>query len=183
MNLLIVCILFIFVLHCTLNEGYINKPPPNKPDATQFLACMDDNTSHLGNNNYKIRMHRLGDKLEGPYTYFLDENKIRTHDELFHSPICEGRYSFTNNNLTDPGILDYDNLTDQDKVIERERLLEMNAIVDPHELFVSNEFIGNKLTYKPELNRLFLKNHRSHDEEQLTSRLNNQHVPDHYFNA
>ena len=74
MNLLIMCILFILVLHCTLNEGYINKPPPNKPDATQFLACMDDNTAHLGNNNYKIRMHRLGDKLEGPYTYFLDEN-------------------------------------------------------------------------------------------------------------
>ena len=182
MILLIVCILFILVLHCTFDEGYINKPPEDYPDPIQFYACTDSNTSHMGNNNYMLKKHGINLGLKGPYSYFLDIYDLR-FDGSYHSPICENHYTSTKNNLTDPGILDYDNLHYQEKILEREKKIEKNSLVNPNELFVSNESIGNKLTYKPEVNKLFLKNHRSHDDEQLTSRLNNKHVPDDYFNA
>ena len=77
-----------------LIEGYQNnKPPPDRPDELQFLACSDNNKVNfgnreiefVGNNNYKLKQRHIGQPLVGTYTSFIDTYGIRNYDEFFTS--------------------------------------------------------------------------------------------------
>ena len=176
-DLLIILFLSITFLLCNscLKEGYIsNQPPPNKPDDLQFYACHDySSTNNLGNTNYKLKKHDIGEPLQGPYTYFLDEYGIRNYDEIFHSPICERHYNFNDvSSVNVPSeILDHEDLLRQDEILSLEEEYDKNSVKDPYYLYGNPEYIANKLIYSDEINELFLKNHTSHDEENLLHRL------------
>ena len=104
-----VCLLFLIVCTYGHREGYINnKSPKDEPDDLQFYACHDySSNKNLGNNNYKLKKHGISEPLQGTYSYFLDIYGIRNYDEIFHAPICESKYNFSDiSNLSAPEILD-----------------------------------------------------------------------------
>ncbi len=101
-NYILILIIIILLCQCD-KEGYMNNDiPKDKPDDRQFYACHDYSelsnrgvkSSTMGNNNYKVKHHGVAEPLEGVYTSFLDIYGIRKYDELFHAPICEGKYHF-----------------------------------------------------------------------------------------
>ena len=59
-------------------------PPPDRPDEIQFMACHDySSNTNLGNNNFKLNSHKIGNPLLGNYSSFLDAYGIRNYDEFF----------------------------------------------------------------------------------------------------
>ena len=172
----ILLIFIILFMICICNkEGYMNNaPPPDRPDDIQFYACHDySNINHLGNNNYKVKYNQLGEPLQGAYSHFLNEYKLRNYDEYFHSPICEEHYLFTHiSNVNTPTeIIDHTNIIDQDKLLKVEEDFDANSIKDPYYIYRNPNYVSNKLLYSKEINDLFIKNHRSHDKENLLHRL------------
>jgi hypothetical protein len=184
--ILILSLLF-YVLYTSCREGYINKPLKDEPDDIQFYACHDNsNMNHKGkqyktkgNNNYKLKKHGVGEPLEGTYSYFLDTYKIRSNDEIFHSPICEDKYTFTGiNNLDVPEIIDHRDALIEDEMLETEDEFENNSIKDPYYSYVSPLYIGNKLIYSDDTNKLFLETHHSYQGENGSShRMGEQYTP------
>jgi len=171
--ILIVSILCLLVSSCK-REGYVsNQPSRDRPDDLQYYSCHDySGTKNLGNNNYKLKKHGIGEPLQGPYSYLLDIYGIRNYDEIFHAPICEKHYNFKNiNNLTTPEIIDHEDLLEEDKLLKIEKTYDENAVKDPYYLYGNPDYIGNKLTYSKGIDKLFLRNHRSHDAESLLHRL------------
>jgi len=151
-----------------------NTPPSDRPDDIQFYSCNDySNNKHLGNNNYKIKYNKLGKPLQGAYSHFLNEYKLRNYDEFFYSPICENNYLFTDISSVNPPteIIDHTNILDQDKLLNIEKEYDSNSIKDPHYIYRNPNYVSNKLLYSKEINDLFIKNHRSHDKENLLHRL------------
>ena len=63
---------------------------------------------------------------------------------------------------------------DQEDLLDEERLLDLYNIKDPHYVYVNPGYIGNTLIYSEDINELFLKNHRSHDAENLSHRLDRE---------
>lgn len=174
---LLLLVLYIMTMNC--NEGYINKPPKNRPDDTQFYACHDYNSDlNLGNNNYHIVNHLIAEPTSGVYSEFLNTYNIRNYDELFHSPICEKKISFENiSELEIPYILDDEDNSDKqirDEMLKKEDDFNKRYIKDPFHKYTHHKHIGNKITYSDELNKLFLRNHRSHDNENLQHRMDLQ---------
>mgnify|MGYP006153679683 CR=1 FL=1 len=175
-SLLGILLLVVFLIHTPCSqEGYTNNNhPTDKPDDTQYYACHDYSvTSNLGNNNYKKIKHGIGKPLEGAYSYFLDTYGIRNYDELFHAPICDKHYNFKHiSSLSPPSeIIDHTNILKQGELVNIENEYDTNAIKDPYYLYGNPNHIGNQLTYTDEINDLFLKNHSSHDAENLAHRL------------
>lgn len=174
MKLLILVIILVSLL-IYKQEGYQNNTPPGSiPDDIQFKSCHDfSNTNNLGNNNYRIRRHGIGEPLEGVYSHFLNTYNLRNYDEYFHSPICEGNYRFSNTSeLTNRLIPDgTDTPEERRELYELEQELDARGLHNPDYLYVNPEFIENKLTYTEGINQMFLKNHRSHDEDNLHHRL------------
>ena len=170
--------LLIMILYSN-NEGFINKPPPDKPDNLQFYTCHDySNNNNLGNNNYKIMKHDIVDPQEGSYSYFLDRYKLRNYDEIFHSPICESKYNFKNiNNLKMLDIIDYEDSIHEDKLLKIEEEYEKNSIKDPNFKYINPNNIKNKLLYNDKTIKLFLDNHHSQIDETLTHRLDQKFIP------
>jgi len=144
-------------------EGYVNQPPPNKPDDLQFYACHDySSNKNLGNNNYKLKKHGISEPLQGTYSYFLNTYDIRNYDEIFHAPICEQHNNFRGiNNLNTPEILDHEDLLKEDELLKKEEIYDRNAVKDPYYLFGHPSYVGNKLIYSKGINDLFLSNHSS----------------------
>jgi len=175
-TLLVISITFLLCNSC-LKEGYIsNQPPPNKPDDLQFYACHDySSNNNLGNNNYKLNKHGVGEPLQGPYTYFIDEYGLRNYDEIFHAPICERPFSFKDiSSVNTPEIIDHSDLLKQDKLVSLEEEYDKNSVKEPYYLYGNPEYIANKLTYSDEINDLFLRNHTSNNEENLLHRLDSR---------
>lgn len=182
-----VFLLAIILYLITSIEGYQNnKPPPDRPDELQFLACSDNNIvdfgnreiEFVGNNNYKLKQHHIGQPLVGTYTSFIDTYGIRNYDEFFHAPICEENYNFESigANLGFREIADTttnSNLMDQTDVLKEEVELDKFTVRDPNYLYVNPEYIGNKLLYSNEIQKKMIKNHKSHDTENLQHRLDN----------
>ena len=172
-TIVVICILCLLITPCT-QEGYQgNERPQDTPDDLQFYACHDyTNTSNLGNNNYKLKKHGISAPLHGPYSNFLDVYGIRNYNEIFHAPICEAKYSFSDlNNLSPPEILDHTDVLVKDTLLKKEELYDKNSIKDPYYLYGNPNYIGNTITYKKKINELFLTNHRSKDTEDMLHRL------------
>lgn len=170
----LVKLILVLVLICWVTkEGYQNnRPPQDRPDETQFIACHDYSSSeNLGNTNYKLHTHRLGKPLKGTYSSFLDIYGIRNYDEFFHSPICEEEYNFESiDNLEFreiPDSLD----EDIDQVYGEEISIDDDRTKDPNYVYVNPQYIGNTLLYPDEINQAFLRSHRSHDDENLLYRI------------
>tara|TARA_B110001469_G_scaffold82085_1_gene77655 strand:- start:116 stop:652 length:537 start_codon:yes stop_codon:yes gene_type:complete len=161
--MILVVSLFLYVLYSACKEGYINKPLQNEPDDIQFLACHDySSNQNLGNNNYKLKRHGVSEPILGTYSFLLDTYKIRSHDEIFHSPICEEEYQFKDiGNLKVPKILDHEDILKEKEMLDIEDDYEMNSIKEPYYLYVSPKYIGNKLTYSDATNEMFLDTHHS----------------------
>lgn len=169
-------ILFIYYINqCELLEGYIqNSPPSDRPDDIQFYACHDySSPNNLGNNNYKINYHGIGEPLQGAYSHFLNEYKLRNYDDFFHSPICEHNYVFdTTAGVSPPNeIIDHTNILNQEELLRIQDTYDSKSIKDPHYVYRHPNYIENKLLYSDEINELFIKNHRSHDSENLLHRM------------
>jgi hypothetical protein len=156
--------------YSSCKEGYINKPLQYEPDDIQFLACHDQSDINFkgksyttkGNNNYKLKRHGVGEPLHGTYSYFLDTYKIRSPDEIFHAPICEGKYKFKEiGNLNVPEILDHEDILKEEDMLDIEDEYEINSIKDPYYSYVSPQYIGNKLIYSDATNKMFLETHHS----------------------
>ena len=182
-NILFLCFLFLFV-YSSCKEGYINKPIKDEPDDIQFYACHDKTkldyrgiqSDTMANNNYKLKKHGIGLPLKGVYSSFLDIYKIRDYDEIYHSPICEDKYSFKGiTNLNPPEIIDHENILDEEQLLKEEDEYENNSIKDPHYKYVHPDYIGNKITYSDDVNELFITVHKSHDEENLLHRLDSKY--------
>ncbi len=158
-------------------EGYQNnKPPPDKPDEILFKACHDyGSNNNLGNNNYKLHSHKIGEPLEGNYSDFLNIYNIRNYDEFFHAPICEDHFKFNNISSLDNRLIALDNATlnnlglniTKEEIYENENNLDKINIKDPNYVYVNPKYIGNKLLYSNKINELFLKNHDSHNKDLL----------------
>ena len=179
-QMILICSLFLYVLYSSCNEGYINKPLKDEPDDMQFLACHDySSNQNLGNNNYKLKRHSVGEPLQGTYSYFLDTYKIRDYNEIFHAPICEKEYKFKDiGNLTVPEILDHGDATKEEDMLTIEDEYEKNSIKDPYYSFVSPKYIGNKLTYTDATNEMFLDTHHSQQGENGTAhRAGEEYIP------
>jgi len=177
MNILIL-ILILLLLNIDLTEGFqINRPPQDTPDDLQFIACHDySNNNNLGNNNYKVKSHGISVPLQGPYSHFLNRYKLRNYDEVFHSPICEEEYSFTNNTYKDflqknddsdylPIIDSQD--TNINELLKQEQNIIDSGLKDPYYVHRDPAYLGNKLIYSDTINELFIENHHSHDEENI----------------
>jgi len=183
-NLITVSLLIYFLYTFCQKEGYINKPLKDEPDDLQFYACHDSGTidfkglplSMRGNNNYKLKRHGVGEPLQGAYSYFLDTYKLRNYDEIFHAPVCEGKYNFKDvTNLNMPEILDHDDVVKEEKMLLAEEDYEKNSIKDPYYSYVSPKYIGNKITYNDNTIKMFLDSHRStSDDGQLMDRLDSR---------
>lgn len=177
---LAIAVILCMTLCLNFNEGYVNnKPPKNYPDDIQYLACHDHSNKYVGLNNYKLNKHGISEPLQGAYSYFLDEYKLRNYDELFHSPICEKQYNFKdisnikkNKGNKSHFIIDHSD-TNTAELLKKEEDYDKNAVKDPYYSYVNPNYIGNTLTYSDEINELFLKSHRSHDDETLMHRLDN----------
>ena len=180
--IVILCLLVICLISCWATEGYQvtegymdNRPPSDRPDDIQFYACHDySNSDNLGNTNYKLHTHDIQPPLQGTYSHFLNTYKLRNYDELFHSPICQGEYNFET--VSGLGFREIVDSLDEDRedLLTNERLLDLYNIKDPHYVYVNPEYIGNTLIYPENINELFLKNHRSHDAENLSHRLDRE---------
>jgi hypothetical protein len=176
----------IILLLCSpCSEGYNNnKRSPDNPDDVQFYACHDytdlENrgikTSSLGTTNYKVQKHGIDEPLQGVYSDLLDIYEIRNYEELFHGPICEKRYSFKDITSveTPTHILDHSDRLHETELLEVEEEYDKNAIKDPYYLYSNPSYIGSKITYSDKANELFIREHRSHDAENLTHRLDHR---------
>jgi len=157
-------------------EGYQNNmPPSDRPDEIRFKVCHDyGSNDNIGNNNYKLQQHHIGKPLQGAYSSFLDAYDIRNYDEFFHAPLCESEYSFKNIQTLDnrliPDSTDI-NIDGIDAIYKNEVDLDKVHLRDPNYVNVNPEYIGNKLLYPMNINKIFLKNHKSHDTENLQHRL------------
>ena len=163
-------------------EGYQNnKPPKGRPNEIQFIPCHDNsskdnlgNDNYLGNNNYKLHNHKIGTPLQGVYSTFLDTYGIRNYDEFFHSPICEEEgHDFSSiDTLEHRKIPDSQDTAEERKQIhEKEKLLDKFYIRDPHYVYHNPKHIENKILYPEEINKIFIKNHHSHDTEIMQHRM------------
>ncbi len=169
--ILFLCMTTLYIYN---REGYQNnQPPPDIPDDLQFRACHDySNPNNLGNTNYLLRRHGVGEPQQGPYSKFLDTYHIRTYDDYFHSPICQENYQFTTTNLNGRLIPDsLDTETERNELYELERQLDERGLHNPDYLYSNPEYIQNKVLYNDHINQTFLRNHRSHDEDNLHHRL------------
>ena len=92
-NLILIIIIISLLCKCN-KEGYMNNDiPSDKPDDKQFYACNDHSqlssngikSYTMGNNNYKVKRHSVGEPLEGDYSSFLDIYRIRKYDEWNNS--------------------------------------------------------------------------------------------------
>lgn len=173
--ILVTSLIFILLLNC--KEGYINNNhPTDKPANKQFYACHDySQEGNISNNNYKVNHHGIGEPLKGAYSSLLDIYRIRKYHELFHSPICKKKYSFQNITSVSPpiDIIDHTDILNQSKLLSIEEEYDKNAIKDPYYSYSNPYHIGNKLTYSDEANKLFIREHKSHDAENLIHRLDN----------
>ena len=136
--LLLIILCFLLVRLSCIKEGYFNNQPPTaRPDDIQFYACHDySNNDNLGNNNYKIKKHGIGEPLQGVYSHFLNKYELRNYDEIFHAPICETQYNFTDiNELNNREILDEDDILRKDEIKEDEAEYDKNGIKDPLYLY------------------------------------------------
>ena len=154
-------------------EGYQNNmPPADRPDEIQFKVCHDySSNDNLGNNNYKLHNHHIGNPLHGTYSSFLDTYGIRNYDEFFHAPLCESEYSFKDIRSLDNRLIPEFHDTDIHDIYEDEDKLDKIHTRNPNFVYVNPEYIGNKLLYPKHINTKFLKNHKSHDTENLQHRL------------
>ena len=173
-------ILLFLLLPIMVKEGYQNNmPPPNYPDGTQFVACHDytkvnyrDSELDLkGNNNYKLFDNSIGEPQEGVYSNFLNIYKLRNYDHFFHAPICENHYTFDTS--IDTQYREIPDSTDEDinAIYSEEIELDNTSIKDPNFIYGNPQFIQNKITYSEDNIRLFLENHRSHDDENMMYRI------------
>ena len=138
-------------------EGYQNnKPPSDRPDSMQFMACHDNSTSdHLANNNSK----------------FIDEYDIRNYDEFFHSPICENDDIYNFEGVQSLDFREIYEIGDDGDIYKEEIDLDKQSIRSPNYVYVNPEYIGNKLLYDSDTNARFLKSHKTHDTETLQHRM------------
>ena len=100
-------ILLFLLIFCSSIENYeniyeSNQVLPDQPDDKQFYACRQEKFTddedypfqQYPNSNYRVLTNQVSKPLKGPYSAFLDVNKIRTYDHFYHAPICENTYSF-----------------------------------------------------------------------------------------
>ena len=165
----ILVVIVLLIICISYKEGYQNNNHnKDRPDDKQFYACHDYSHDYPGLSNYKVKSHGISEPLEGAYSQFLDSYKLRNYDELYHSPICQGFYVFDDiDNLTDRPIIDSDDLLEQEKLLNQEKLLDEKGLYNPNYLYGNPNHIGNKITYSNKLNELFLKNHHTHDLENI----------------
>ena len=142
------------------------------------MACHDNSSNgNLGNNNYKLHNHKIGTPLQGVYSTFLDTYGIRNYDEFFHSPICEEEHDFSSITALEhreiPDSLDtsLDTLEERNQIYQKEKQLDEFYIRDPHYVYHNPKHIGNKILYPDEINKVFIKNHHSHDTEIMQHRM------------
>ena len=154
-------------------EGYQNnKPPSDRPDSMQFMACHDNSTSdHLANNNYKSVNHKLGKPLVGVYSKFIDKYDIRNYDEFFHAPICENEDIYNFEGVQSLDFREIYEIGDDGDIYKEEIDLDKQSIRSPNYVYVNPEYIGNKLLYDSDTNARFLKSHKTHDTKTLQHRM------------
>jgi hypothetical protein len=190
-----ILLLFSLILLLTTNEGYknnteiyqANMPPPDRPHEIQFKACHDYSTGDhrgfpvelKGSNNYKLERHHIRNPGTGVYSSFLNTYDIRNFDEFFHAPICEKEYTFQDINSLSNRVIPLDDATQSrlgmnetlNDIIERENQLDSRGVRNPDYKYVRAGYIGNKLTYPDDLTKLLVKNHESHNDQNLQHRL------------
>ena len=166
------------------NNGYMkNKSTEKYPDDTVFFACNEkiaieecDNlnktnctnnrkciykdgscqSKRFPNNHYKIDTNSIKDPLEGTFSAFLDNTKIRTYDHLYHSPICEDTYEFISDykNQYRPIIQEEDEISG---LLQNEKDLDKVAMKDPSFTYESADYEGNRILHDSKLQQLFLE--------------------------
>ena len=165
----------LYIIKYENGEGYQNNDiPKDRPHEIQFIPCHDySSNDNLGDNNYKLHNHQIGTPLQGVYSKFLDVYGIRNYDEFFHSPICEKEHDFSSiNTLEHREIPDsLDTLEERNQIYDKEKQLDENYVRDPHYVYHNPKHIENKILYPEDINKIFIKNHHSHDTEIMQHRM------------
>ena len=103
------------ILKCQNKEGFYssfynklsnihqtNLNTDNKyPDRNIYYPVANHNKVKLGNTeqelignyNYRVIKNTIKDPQHGPYSSFLNINKLRSQDHFYHAPITDKRYS------------------------------------------------------------------------------------------
>ena len=110
-ELLFLFLFFYLLCKCINKDGFFNSPPnihqtnlntDNKyPDRTVFYPVSNHMKVKLGNieqklignSNYRAVKNTIKEPQHGPYSAFLDVNKLRNYDYFFHAPITDKKYN------------------------------------------------------------------------------------------
>ena len=158
--------LFIFLFK---NEGFVtvynqNLNQTNQPDSTQFypianhipLTHKEHSRISLGNNNYKLVKNSIKEPLTGPYSAFLDTQKIRTYNHFFHAPISDDIHTSDRSyeKQYEYNIITADSLNKSD-LLRKEKENDQ-LIHDPNYLY-SHPHNTYKILYNDRLQDMFLE--------------------------
>ena len=158
--------LFIFLFK---NEGFINIYNQNlntsgQPDSTQFYPIANHTPLNygeysgisLGNNNYKLVKNSIKEPQTGPYSAFLDTQKIRTYNHFYHAPISDDIHTSDRSykKQYEYDIIHADTLNKAD-LLRREKEND-KLIHDPNYLY-SHPHNTYKILYSDHLQDMFLK--------------------------
>ena len=157
---------FIFIFK---SEGFINiynqnLNRTNGPDSTQFYPIANHTPLNyreysgisLGNNNYKLLKNSIKEPGTGPYSAFLDTQKIRRYDHFFHAPIADDIHTkdTSYDKYFEYDIIYADKLNKSD-LLKREKFND-TFIHNPYYLYGHPEN-NSKILYNDRLQELFLK--------------------------
>jgi len=113
-EILFLCLFFYMILKCQNKEGFYssfynklsnihqtNLNTDNKyPDRNIYYPVANHNKVKLGNTeqelignyNYRVIKNTIKEPQHGPYSAFLDVNKLRSYDHFYHAPITDKKY-------------------------------------------------------------------------------------------
>ena len=174
-EILVIGIILYFLFFC--REGYQNSSltniynknlneDPNYPDKKQFYSTANHNEINmgretkilLGNSNYKIVNNTIKEPQHGPYSSFLDVNKLRSYDQFFHAPISQNTEHFD---------VSYSRIFENDLDVIREEDLnkyELYQLEEERDKQIHNPYYlhghpknTSKILYSEEIQDMFLK--------------------------
>lgn len=179
-EILFLCLFFYMILKCHNKEGFYssfynkltnihqtNLNIDNEyPDRTIFYPVANHpkvklgNTEKelLGNYNYRVIKNTIKEPQHGPYSAFLNVNKLRSQDHFYHAPITDKRYRKDfkyDRYLRGDGQEIIQQGDDKYQLYEKQEEIEAQDY-DPFDLFGHPEN-NSKILYSDEIQGRFLK--------------------------
>lgn len=179
-EILFLCLFFYMILKCQNKEGFYssfynklsnihqtNLNTDNKyPDRNIYYPVANHNKVKLGNTeqellgnyNYRVIKNTIKEPQHGPYSAFLDVNKLRSQDHFYHAPITDKKYRKDfkyDRYLREDGQEIIEQGDDKNQLYEKQGEIEEQDS-DPFDLLGHPEN-NSKILYSDEIQDRFLK--------------------------